>query len=201
MGKKKDKALKSTTKSTAVPTEKAEHENSTSANDETTSIEFAEHVTAHDVMELVDSLSHDLAQLNTSHQQLRQQIAKYQDTPPQQPVVFMIIALILGTGIAAVGYYSAKTSTRTDNNMDVVSTRIDSMKIQADLMNASMTSLSGDLNRLSIDQKELTANVSTIDQNLSQVTSDIDKINTNIASITTDIRRTFRPMDPRYPWR
>ena len=205
MGKKKDKTLKSatksTTKTTTVSAAKAEYESSIDANDQTISIEYAERVTAQDVMELVDSLSHDLQQLNTSHQHLRQQIAKYQDTPKQRPMVYMAIAMIFGIGITAGGYFSTKTSTRIDKNMDVVSTRIDIMKAEVDLMNKSVTSLSSDLKRVNTAQTELTTNISTIDQNLSQVTSDVDKINTDIASLTTDTRRTYRPIDPWYSWR
>jgi outer membrane murein-binding lipoprotein Lpp len=208
MGKKKDKAAKLKkkksrnepvleTETSSIEAVEPEPEHESDPGD----IQYAEYVTAQDVMELVNSLSHDIEQLTKSNQSLQKEITQKRKQPYKQFTVLMIIALILGIGMVAVGYNTAKVNALMGENMGIVSARMDQLKLQFDTMNTSMVSMSGDLDQLNTRLNNLSANVSTIDQNVSKVASDVSKINTDATGKTYDSRYMGRPIDPRSPWR
>jgi len=202
MGKKKNKASKSKKKrSEAEPVVKTESRSIEQAVPESDNIAYAEYVSARDVMELVDSLSHDIEQLDKTSQSLQKEIAQHHDRPHRQLTALMIIGLILGIGIITVGYNTAKVSSLMDKNMSIVSTRIDRMKLQLETMNTSMDSMSGDLHKLNTRLDNLSVNVSTVEQSVSKVAEGVDKINKGTSSRTFDTRYLGRPVDPRSPWR
>ena len=127
MGKKhKDKSSKSKKKkSTKVSVVESAPENIQHAEPEPDSIEYAEYVTAADVMELINSLEQGLDKLDKSNQLLKQQIAQNQKAPQRQYTMLKVITIILGVGIIAVGYSSAKTNSRMNENMSIASTDMD----------------------------------------------------------------------------
>lgn len=210
MGKKKDKASKSKKKKSAeeqmleaepenIEPAESEPEEETTPVYETVDNAYAEYVSARDVMELVNSLSHDLEQLDKSNQSLQQQVAQNQKSPQPPYMLFAVIALILGTGVVTVGYYSARANSRIDENMRIATTRIDSMKVQVESMNSSMSSMSGDMNRLNTTLKNLSATITTLDKNVNKVASDVGKINTDTASKPS--YDPYRMGYTRSPWR
>ena len=209
MGKKKDKASKSKKKKSAaeplLPTEtesiepaEPEFEIVSEPVSETRDNPYTEYVSAQDVMELIDSLGHDLEQIEKSNQSLQQQIARNQNSPQPPYRLFAAIFLILGIGVVTVGYYSARANSLLDETMVITSTRIDNMEAQVESMNASIRSMPADMNRLNTTLNSLSAALTTLDKNVNKVASDVSKINTNTAS---------KPYDPyrmgynRSPWR
>jgi archaellum component FlaC len=209
MGKKKDKASKSKKKPKAPSV--VESDTETLVEPETESIEepeaesirYAEQVTAEDVMELINTLSHDLNRLDESHQLLQQQIAQSRKAPQRQHTMLKIIAVILGIGIIAIGYTSAKINSRIDKNtgMGIDSTEINKMASRLTTMDTSIQSLTSDINKINASLGKLSASVTTINQNVDKVASDVNKINTSTAS--TPQRQTqylVRPMDPWRRW-
>ena len=212
MGKKhKDKSSKSKKKSKAVyvvdsDTEsqaEPETESKTEPETETESIQYAEHVTAGDVMELINTLSQDLNKLEQSNQSLQQQIAQSQKAPQRQHSVLKIIAIILGIGIIAVGYSSAKINSRMDENMGmgIASTDLDETASRINTLNTSIESMTGDLNTIKASLDKLSTDVTTINQNVNKVASDVNKINTSTASTTQpNTRYTGRPIDSWPRW-
>ena len=93
MGKKKDKSSKSKKISKAPSV--VESDTETLVEPETESIEepeaeniqYAEQVTAADVIELINTLSQDLNRLDESNQLLQQQVAQSQKTPQPQNTI------------------------------------------------------------------------------------------------------------------
>jgi len=207
MGKKKDKASKSKKKSKAVSVVESDTESQavpeTESIDEpeTESIQYAEHVTAEDVMELINTLSQDLNKLEQSNQSLQQQIAQSQKAPQRQHTVLKIIAIILGIGIIAVGYSSAKINSRMDENMGVTSADMDKTTSRITALNTSIESMSSDINKINTNLGKLSVDVTTINQNVNKVASDVNKINTSTASTTPPATRYMgRPMEPWPRW-
>ena len=212
MGKKhKDKASKSKNKSkTDIVVEPeseiiediaAESETIQDIEAEAESIQYAEHVTAEDVMELINTLSQDLNKLEQSNQSLQHQIAQSQKAPQRQHTVLKIIAIILGIGIIAVGYSSAKINSRMDENMGVTSADMDKTTSRITALNTSIESMSSDINKINTNLGKLSVDVTTINQNVNKVASDVNKINTSTASTTQpNTRYMGRPMDPWPRW-
>ena len=214
MGKKhKDKSSKSKKnksspevavelESESVEQAEAEAESIQDVEAESESIQYAEHVTAEDVMELINTLSQDLNKLEQSNQSLQQQIAQSQKAPQRQHTVLKIIAIILGIGIIAVGYSSAKINSRMDENLGIASTDLDKTTSRITTLNTSIELMTGDINTIKASLGKLSADVTTINQNVNKVASDVNKINTSTASTTQPVTRYMgRPMDPRMPWR
>jgi len=202
MGKKhKDKASKSKKKSKKDIVMEPESGSIQDIEDESESIQYSEQVTAEDVMELVNTLSTNLDQLNSSNQSLQQQIAQNHKTSQRQYTVFSIIALILVVGIVTVGYTTTDVkSGRADNN-DIISASMNEMTGQINSMNNSIASMSRDLNNLTTSLNTVSANVTRINQNVNKVATDVSKINAATASKPAATRYMGRPMDPRMPWR
>ena len=170
---------------------------------ETESIQYAEHVTAEDVMELINTLSHDLNKLEQSNQSLQQQIAQSQKAPQRQHTVLKIIAIILGIGIIAVGYSSAKINSRMNENtgMGIDSTDLYKMTSRITTMDTSIESMSNDINKINTSLVKLSTDVTTINQNVNKVASDVNKIHTSTASTTQpNTRYMGRPMEPWPRW-
>jgi len=210
MGKKKDKAAKSKKKksetaSVVEPDTESLVDPETEAvaepESEPESIQYAEHVTAEDVMELINTLSQDLNKLDESHQLLQQQIAQSQKAPQRQNTMLKIITIILGIGIIAVGYSSAKINSRMDNNNGVASTDMIKMTSRIKTMDTSIDSMTSDINKINASLGKLTADITTINQNVNKVASDVTRINTSTASTTRPTTRYMgRPMDPWPRW-
>ena len=170
---------------------------------ETESIQYAEHVTAEDVMELINTLSHDLNKLEQSNQSLQQQIAQSQKAPQRQHMALYIIALVLVIGIIAVGYSSAKINSRMDENMGmgIASTDLDKTTSRISTLNTSIESMSGDINTIKVSLGKLSSDVTKINQNVDKIASDVTKVNTSTASTTQpNTRYMGRPMDPWPRW-
>jgi len=204
MGKKhKDKSSKSKKKkkSTKVSVVESAPENIQHAEPEPESIEYAEYVTAADVMELINSLEEGLEKLDKSNQLLKQQIAQNQKTPQRQYTTLKIITIILGVGIIAVGYSSAKTNSRMNENMSMSSSEMDKTTSRIKTMNTSIDSMTSDINKINTSLGKLSADVTTINQSVNKVASDVNKINTDTASKTYNTQYTGRPMTTRAPWR
>ena len=207
MGKKKDKASKSKKKSetASVIEPEIEAEVEVEAEAEVDSIQYAEHVTAEDVMELINTLSHDLNKLDESNQLLQQQVAQSQKAPQRQHTVLKIITIILGIGIIAVGYSSAKINSRMNENMGmsmgIDSTVIDKMTSRIATLDTSIQSTTSDINKINASLGKLSADVTTINQNVNKVAGDVNKINTSTASTSYNPRYMGRPMEPWPRWR
>lgn len=210
MGKKKDKAKKA--KKAKMKAKQAlevghdakspvEPEIEAVAEPEPESIQYAEYVTAEDVMELINTLSRDLNKLDESNQLLQQQVAQSQKAPQRQHTILKIITLILGIGIIAVGYSSAKVNSRMNENIGVTSADLDKTTSRINTMSASIKSLTSDINDINTSLGKLSADVTTINQNVNKVVSDVSKINTSTASKPHNTEYKGRPMDRRYPWR
>jgi len=206
MGKKKDKASKSKKKKSEIASvieAETEAETEVEVESEAESIQYAEHVTAGDVMELINTLSQDLNELDKSNQSLQQQIAQSQKAPQRQHTVLKIIAVILGIGIIAVGYSSAKINSRMSENtgMGIDSTDLDKMTSHITTMDTSIESMSSDINNINTSLGKLSADVTTINQNVNKVASDVTKINTSAASTPPPVTRYMgRPRDPWPRW-
>ncbi len=212
MGKKhKDKASKSKKKSKKdivmepeseiIQDIEAESETIQDIEAESESIQYAEHVTAEDVMELINTLSQDLNKLDESNQLLQQQVAQSQKAPQRQHTALKIIIVILGIGIIAVGYSSAKINSRMDQSMGVTSADLDKTTSRINTMNTSIESMSSDINKINASLGKLSADVTTINQNVNKVASDVTRINTSTASTTpTATRYMGRPMEPWPRW-
>ena len=212
MGKKKDKASKSKKKKSEIASvieaeTEAEAEAEVEVESEAESIQYAEHVTAGDVMELINTLSQDLNELDKSNQSLQQQIAQSQKAPQRQHTVLKIIAIILGIGIITVGYSSAKINSSMNEHMGmnmgtgVDSTDMDKMTSHITTMDTSIESMSSDINNINTSLGKLSADVTTINQNVNKVASDVSKINTSTASTTPPATRYMgRPMEPWPRW-
>ena len=200
MGKKKDKASKSKKKSETASV--IESESETEIEAEAESIQYAEHVTAGDVMELINTLSQDLNKLDKSNQLLQQQIAQSQKAPQRQHTMLKIITIILGIGIIAVGYSSAKINSRMNENtgMSIDSTGMDKMTSRITTMDTSIQSMSSDINKMNTSLGKLSADVTTINQNVNKMASDVNKINTSTASTSHNTRYMGRPMEPWPRW-
>jgi len=208
MGKKKDKASKSKKKKSEIASvieaeteAEAETEVEPEVELEAESIQYAEHVTAEDVMELINTLSQDLNKLEQSNQLLQQQIAQSQKAPQRQHTVLKIIAIVLGIGIIAVGYSSAKINSRMDENMGIASTDMIKMTSRIQTMDTSIDSMTNDINKINASLGKLSADVTTINQNVNKVASDVSKINTSTASTAQpNTRYMARPMEPWPRW-
>ncbi len=201
MGKKKDKASKSKKKSGIAPVVEAETGSETEVQVETESIQYAEQFTAEDVMELINTLSNDINKLEESNQLLQQQLAQSQKAPHRNHAALKIITIILGIGIIAVGYSSAKISSRMNENMGINSPDMDKMTSRMTTMDTSIQSLASDINKINNSLDMLSAEVTAINQNVNTVASDVSKINTNAASKQQQQTRYMtRPVDPWQRW-
>ena len=201
MGKKKDKAAKSKKKksdmaSVAVP--ESESIQDIEAGPE--SLQYAEQVTARDVMELINTLSHDLNRLDESNQLLQQQLAQNQNAPQRQLTILKIITVILGIGIIAIGYSNAKINARMDENMGFASTDMFKMTSRVTTMDTSIQSMTSDIDKINASLGKLTADVTTLNQNVNKVASDVNKINTGTASQPQHNQYSARPMEPWPRW-
>ena len=212
MGKKKDKAAKAKKKKSgkgpvleaetssiapAEPEPEPEPESESEAEPEARGIQYAEHVTAQDVMELVNSLSHDIERLDKSNQALQRQVAQNQKSPQLQYMLLAVITLIMGVGIVTAGYYSARANARIDDSMSIVSTRLERMKAQVESMSTSMSTMSSDMSSLNTTLVNLSANLTTIEQDINKVASDVGKLNTGTASRAYDPYRMGYTRSPR----
>lgn len=207
MGKKKDKASKSKKKSKSPSVvesdteSRQETETESIEEPEVESIQYAEQVTAGDVMELMNTLSHDLHRLDESNQLLQQQVAQSQKAPQRQHTVLKIITIILGIGIIAIGYSSAKMNARMNENMGIDSTDMDKMASRITTMDTSIRSLASDVNKTNASIGKLSASVTAINQNIDKMASDVNKINTNTASTPQQSSQYTRyPTDPWRRW-
>jgi len=203
MGRKKDKAAKSKKKkseTTSVVQPESESIHDIEPGPE--SIEYAEHVTAEDVMELINTLSHDLNRLDNSNQLLQQQIAQSQKAPQPQNTMLKIITVILAIGIVTVGYSSVKINSRMNTNTGtgIDSTDMDKMTSRTTTMDVSMQSMTSDIDKINASLGKLTADVTTLNQNVNKVASDVSKINTSTASQPQHNQYMARPMDPWQRW-
>lgn len=196
MGKKKDKADKSKKKKStenAVPDEKSG--NIEQAAPESDNIEYAEQVTAGDVLELINTISHDLDQVNASNQSLHRQIQANQKESQRLHTVFMVVTLVLVVSIVTIGYSTAKTSTGQTGNSDAVSTGMSEMKGQINKVNSAIGSLSSDMIQIDNKLDTLSANVAGVNKIVNKLTEDVGKI---------DSKNTNQPYDPwrtRQYWR
>jgi hypothetical protein len=209
MGKKKDKASKSKKKSKSPSVVESDKETRVEPETEsiegpgTESIQYAEQVSAEDVMELISTLSHDLNRLDESNQSMQQQVAQSQKAPQPQNTVFKIIIVVLAIGIITVGYSSAKMNSRMNENTGtgVDAANMDQMTSRMATMDTSIQSLSGDVNKINAGLDKLSADVTTLNQNISKVASDVTKINTSTASTAPPVTRYMgRPMEPWPRW-
>ncbi len=207
MGKKhKDKSSKSKKKK-ATPeavveaeTESIEYTDADAGRSEPTEtegIQYADYVNAADVMELIDSLSQDLDQLNNSNQTLQQQISQNQKTLQRHNTVFNIVALILVVGIVTIGYNSAANNSDTTDNGDTVSAGMSEMKGQINNMNSSIGSMSSAMNKLDTKLNTLSSSVTQISQGVSKLATDVSKINT----AATSQPQPYDPWRSGRPWR
>ena len=202
MGKNKGKASKSKKKKSEIASVgEPESKSIQDTEPEPESIHYAEHVTAEDVMELINTLSQDLNRLDESHQLLQQQIAQSQKVSQPKNTMLKIITVVLGIGIIAVGYSSAKINARMDENMGVASTDMIKMTSRIKTMDTSIDSMTGDLNKINTSLGKLTADVTTLNQNVNKIASDVTRINTDTASKPNNTQYMARPMDPWQRWR
>ncbi len=207
MGKKKDKASKSKKKSKAPSVvepdteSRQEPESGSIEEPEVESIQYAEQVTAGDVMELITTISHDLHRLDESNQLLQQQVAQSQKAPQRQHTMLKIITIILGIGIIAIGYSSAKMNSRMNDSTGIDSADMKKMASRITTMDTSIRSLTNDVNKINASIGKLSASVTTINQNVDKVASDVNKINTGAASTPQQSTQYVRyPMDPWRRW-
>ena len=201
MGKKKDKAAKSKKKKSATASVvEPESESIQDIEAEPESIQYAEHVTAEDVMELINTLSQDLNRLDESNRLLQQQVAQSQKAPQPQNTMLKIITIILAIGI--VGYSSVKINSRMNANTGtgIDSTDMDKMTSRITTMDASIDSMTNDIDKINASLGRLTADVTTLNQNVNKVASDVSKINTSTASQPQHNQYMARPMDPWQRW-
>ncbi len=192
MGKKKDKASKSKKKK---PESVAEVETGSE------SIQYAEYVTAEDVMELINSLEQGLDKLDKSNQLLKQQIAQQQKIPRRNSAALKVITIILAIGIIAVGYSSARLSARMDESMGTISADMDKLTSRVNIMNASIEPMNIDIKNINTGLNRMSADVSTINQNVNKVVDDVNKINTVTTNELYDSRRMGQPMYNTSTWR
>lgn len=192
MGKKKDKASKSKNK---------KPESITAVETGSESIQYAEYVTAEDVMELINSLEQGLDKLDKSNQLLKQQIAQQQKTPQRNSVVLRITSIILAIGIIAVGYSSARLSSRMDESMGIVLADMDKLTSRINTMNASIEPMNIDIKNINTDLNSMSAHVSAINQNVNKVVDDVNKINTSTTNELYDYRRMGQPIYNTSTWR
>ena len=203
MGKKKDKAAKSKKKkSETASVVEPESESIQDIEAEPESIQYAEHVTAEDVMELINTLSQDLNRLDESNRLLQQQVAQSQKAPQPQNTMLKIITIILAIGIVTVGYSSVKINSRMNANTGtgIDSTDMDKMTSRITTMDASMQSMTSDIDKINASLGKLTADVTTLNQNVNKVASDVSKINTSTASQPQHNQYMARPMEPWPRW-
>jgi uncharacterized protein YoxC len=202
MGKKKDKAKKSkkhkSEKDTVIEAESGHITDLEHGGD---SIEFAEYVTAADVMELINSLEQGLDKLDKSNQLLKEQIVQNQKSPQRQEPILKIITLVLGIGIIALGYHSAKTNSRMDEHMGIVSTDMGRMSSRIKSMNSSIESTTGDINNINTRLGTLSTDVSTINQSVDKLATDVNRTNASTSSTPQNTRYRGRTTDPRMQWR
>jgi archaellum component FlaC len=198
MGKKKDKAAKSKKKSESAPAVEAGVE----VESEAESIQYAEQVTAADVMELINTLSQDINRLDESNQLLQQQVAQSRKAPQPQNTILKIITIILAIGIVTVGYSSVKINSRTNENTGtgIDSAGMDKMASRITTMDTSMQSMTSDIDRINTSLDKLTADVTTLNQNVNKVASDLSKINTSTSSQPQHNQYMARPMEPWPRW-
>jgi len=166
------------------------------------SIQYAEQVTAADVMELINTLSQDLNRLDESNQSLQQQVAQSQKAPQPQNTILKIITIILAIGIVTVGYSSVKINSRTNENTGMVidSADMDKMASRITTMDTSIQSMNSDINKINASLGKLTADVTTLNQSVNKVASDVNKINTSTASQPQHNQYMARPMEPWPRW-
>lgn len=206
MGKKKDKASKSKKKSKAPSVVESDTETLMATESieepESESIQYAEQVTAADVMELINTLSQDLNRLDESNQSLQQQVAQSQKAPQPQNTILKIITIILAIGIVTVGYSSVKINSRTNENTGtgIDSADMDKMASRITTMDTSIQSMNSDINKINASLGKLTADVTTLNQSVNKVASDVNKINTSTASQPQHNQYMARPMEPWPRW-
>jgi len=201
MGKKKDKASKSKKKKSEIASViETETEAEVEIEAEAENIQYAEHVTAEDVMELINTLSQDLNKLEQSNQSLQHQIAQSQKAPQRQHTMLKIITIIMGVGIIAVGYSSAKINSRMDDNMGIASTDMIKMTSRIKTMDTSIDSMTIDINKINTSLGKITADVTTLNQNVNKIASDVTRINTSTASKPHNTQYMARPMEPWPRW-
>ena len=208
MGKKKDKSSKSKKISKAPSV--VESDTETLVEPETESIEepeaeniqYAEQVTAADVIELINTLSQDLNRLDESNQSLQQQVAQSQKAPQPQNTILKIITIILAIGIVTVGYSSVKINSRTNENTgtSIDSAGMDKMASRITTVDTSIQSMTSDIDKINASLGKLTADVTTLNQNVNKVASDLNKINTSTASQPQHNQYRARPMEPWPRW-
>ena len=139
-------------------------------------------------------------QLENSDQALQQQLTQAQKSPLPLYSVVTAITILLGIGIATGGYYGNSMNKHLKENMNTVSSRIDSMKTQVESTNNSMSSMSANMSKLNASVGSVSANLAALDENLNKVANTIGKKNTATTSTAT-------PYDPyrmgytRSPWR
>jgi archaellum component FlaC len=198
MGKKKDKASKSKKKSESA----AAIEAGVEVESEAESIQYAEQVTAADVMELINTLSQDINRLDESNQLLQQQVAQSRKAPQPQNTILKIITIILAIGIVTVGYSSVKINSRTNENTGtgIDPAGMDKMASRITTMDTSMQSMTSDIDRINTSLDKLTADVTTLNQNVNKVASDLSKINTSTSSQPQHNQYMARPMEPWPRW-
>ncbi len=203
MGKKKDKAAKSKkhksgkkqARDTRVePVEVSEPEIKNFQPAETAAVDspYTQMVSPEDVMELVNSLDHNLEQLDRSTQSLQQQIARNQQTLQRQLTMFKLVALVLVIGIFSVGYSAAKSSSRATNNVDAVTANMRDMRGQIDRINSSIDTMSGGMKKFDNKLNVLSANVAGVNKIVNQLATDVGKINTTNTTPPYDPWRTGR---------
>jgi uncharacterized protein YoxC len=198
MSKKKEKGTKVKKKKSEIP---SNTEHPMPIETKHTTLVYDDHVSAEEVMELVNSLSHDIEQLEKSNQSLQQQVALSQKKPQPLYPLLMLITLILGVGIITVGFYGSRISAHISENLSTVANRIDNVRTQVDTMNTSMGSLSTDLEQFNVSMNTLSANIATVDENVTKVASDVNKIDSGTTSTSYDTRYVPRPVNPWAPWR
>jgi len=206
MGKKKDKASKSKKKSKTPSVVESDTETlmetESIGEPEAESIQYAEQVTAADVMELINTLSQDLNRLDESNQSLQQQVAQSQKAPQPQNTILKIITIILAIGIVTVGYSSVKINSRMNENTGtgIDSTNMDKMASRITTMDTSIQSMTSDIDNINASLGKLTADVTTLNQSVNKVASDVNKINTSTASQPQHNQYMARPMEPWPRW-
>ena len=206
MGKKKDKASKSKKKSKAPSVVESDTETlmetESTGEPEAESIQYAEQVTAADVMELINTLSQDLHRLDESNQSLQQQVAQSQKTPQPQNTILKIITIILAIGIVTVGYSSVKINSRTNENTGtgIDSADMDKMASRITTMDTSIQSMTSDIDNINASLGKLAADVTTLNQSVNKVANDVNQINTSTASQPQHNQYMARPMEPWPRW-
>ena len=206
MGKKKDKAAKSKKHKSgkkqlkdaaAEPVESSESEAGRMEPAETAAATspYAERVSPEDVMELVNSLDHNLDQLEKSTQSLQDQIARNQSALQRKLTIFEVVALVLVVGIFSVGYNAAKSSTRATNDVNNATADILNMRAQIDRISASVDTLSGNMGKIDNKMNAVSANVAGVNKIVNKLATDVEKLDTD---------NTNQPYDPwrtRQYWR